>query len=40
MAMSGVAATLIDGEVIHSAAKLNCKNIHLIIRRNGTIHEC
>ena len=29
MAMSGVAATLIDGETIHSAAKLNCKKITL-----------
>jgi hypothetical protein len=29
MAMSGVAATLIDGETIHSAAKLNCEKITL-----------
>ena len=28
-AMSGVAATLIDGEMIHSAAKLNCEKITL-----------
>ena len=27
--MSGVAATLIDGEMIHSAAKLNCEKITL-----------
>ena len=29
MAMSGVAATLINGETIHSAAKLNCEKITL-----------